>query len=125
MMEEQWSEVANGNLLQRRFPMITKFFNWNWLFGNNLYIISTGSGSGACLTPIFRFQALAKSSTNILAARTRTRLQPSQPPRTRTRLQPPGTRTRRTSTSKTKVKLEIIALHDTLKEKNTEEVENM
>ena len=74
MMEEQWSEVANGNLLQRRFPMITKFFNWNWLFGNNLYIISTGSGSGACLTPIFRFQALAKSSTNILAARTRTRL---------------------------------------------------
>ena len=59
---------ANGYLLQSRFPMITKFSSLNRHFGNNLYIISTDRGSGACLVPIFRFQASATSSTNILPA---------------------------------------------------------
>ena len=61
-------EHANRYILQSRFPMITKFWSLNQHFGNNLYIISTDGESGACLVPIFRFQASAASSTNILPA---------------------------------------------------------
>ena len=59
-------QAANGYLLQSRFPMITKFSSLNRHFGWTICTLFQHRESGACLAPIFRFQALAASSTNIL-----------------------------------------------------------
>ena len=47
----------------RIFPMITKFSTWNR--EQFVHYFKTEARSGACLASIFRFQALAASSTNI------------------------------------------------------------